>query len=108
MDRLLKTIGGWCLGWQRKVILGVSVVVDTTPPGTARPNTWASRSTSPHVAPPCTRTVPPRSGIWCCTRLLSPYAASKAAAPPRMGIQMSRLSKGITAPPRRREWRSDR
>jgi len=27
VDRLLHMVGGWCLGWQRKVILGVSLVV---------------------------------------------------------------------------------
>ena len=32
-------------------------VVETTPPGTASPNSCVSRSQSPHVAPPCTRTV---------------------------------------------------
>ncbi len=32
-------------------------VVETTPPVVARPWSWVSRLNSPHVTPPCARTV---------------------------------------------------
>ncbi len=39
---------------------GQRILVETTPPGVAKPNSCVSWSTSPHVAPPCTRTLSQR------------------------------------------------
>ena len=39
-------------------------VVETTPPGTARPNACVSRSRSPHVTPACARTVRFAGSTW--------------------------------------------
>ena len=45
-------------------------------PGTASPNTWVSRSTCPHVAPPWTRTV------WLAGSTQTPFMSRRSSTRP--------------------------